>query len=93
MKSRVTSEICNGRRNRIVHTNHLRHRFVPETTVSSDVEHTNDCADWAPPSVDHVILPPIDQTVITRYPKETEDHLTGIDHKLVVKLHLERVKL
>jgi len=70
MKSPVTAEICDGKRNRIVHTNRLRHRFVPgpETTVSSDIEHVNN-EDWAPPSVDHVILPPVDQTVIPRYPQ------------------------
>ena len=72
MKSPITAEICDGKRIRVVHTNRLRHRYVPgqhDTAELGDVNNRQECTEWTPPSVDHIVLSPSEETVTTRYPQ------------------------
>ena len=72
MKSPITAEICDGRRTRVVHTNRLQRRFIPgqlDTAELDDINNRRECTDWAPPSVDHIVLSPAEQTVTPRYPQ------------------------
>ena len=72
MKSPITAEICDGRRTRVVHTNRLQRRFIPgqlDTAELDDINNRHECTDWAPPSVDHIVLSPAEQTVTPRYPQ------------------------
>ena len=72
MKSPITAEICDGRRTRVVHTNRLQHRYIPgqlDTAELDDINNRHECTDWAPPSVDHIVLSPAEQTVTPRYPQ------------------------
>ena len=69
VKSPVTMEICDGKRTKVVHTNRLQHRYVPGQHDAGSTESENDCLEWAPSSVDHVILPPTGQTTPSRYPQ------------------------
>ena len=70
VKSPVTMEIYDGKRSKVVHINRLQHRCVPGRR---DVAVSDKCdshrLDWFPPSVDHVILPPAEQTMPDRYPQ------------------------
>ena len=57
---------------RVVHTNRLQHRYVPgehDTAELGDVDNRHECTDWAPPSVDHIVLSPAEHTVTTHYPQ------------------------
>ena len=70
MKSPIPAEVCNGWHTIVVYANRLQYSFAPgqhETAVSSDIEHAHECTDWAPPSVKHVLLLPVNQTMMTRY--------------------------
>ena len=63
-------EIHDGKHSKVVHINHLQHRCVPgrrDVAVSDECD--SHCLDWSPPSVDHVILPPAEQTMPDRYPQ------------------------
>ena len=72
MKSPITAEICDGRRTRVVHTNRLQHRYIPGQHDTAELDDTNkrlEPTDWAPPSVDHIVLSPTEPTVTPRYPQ------------------------
>ena len=63
VKGPVNVEISDGRRTRVVHTNRLQHRYIPgaQDFRSQDSAVGDDDtfgSDWAPPAVDHMILPP-----------------------------------
>ena len=75
VKSPVNVEISDGRQTRVVHTNRLHHRYIPGaqdlaaqgSTVKDDGV---TASDWAPPTVDHFILPPThSSTTSRRYPE------------------------
>ena len=72
MKSPVTVQIYDGKRTKVVHINRLQHRCVPgqhDTANLDSAEVESDYHEWTPSSLDHVILPPIKQTVSSRYPQ------------------------
>jgi len=68
VKSPVNIEICDSKRTKVMHTNRLRHRYIAdrkdcatygtEDTVTSDNTYAR--GDWAPPGIEHVILPTSD---------------------------------
>ena len=62
IKSPVTVEVCSGRWTKVVHVNRLRRRYVPgsQDAAISDVETNQETPKWPPPSVDHVMLPPVE---------------------------------
>jgi len=73
MKSPITAEICDGKRTRVVHTNRLQHRYLPgqhDCAEPSNADNTHKHPDWAPPSVDHFVLSPPEQSA-TRYPQRS----------------------
>ena len=73
VKGPVTMEICVGeKRTKVVHTNRLQHCYVPgqhDATELSNTPNKNDCLEWTPPSVEHVILQPTEQNMASRYPQ------------------------
>ena len=68
MKSPVSIEIYDSKQTKVVHTNRLRHRYIPDVKecTTHGAEDANTCADtcargdWAPPGIEHVILPSSD---------------------------------
>ena len=75
VKSPVNVEISDGRRTRIVHTNRLHYRYIPGAQDLAAQGSTEDSrsvlgSDWAPPTVDHFILPSTSTSSISRrYPE------------------------
>ena len=72
VKGPVTIEICDGKRTKVVHSNRLQHRYVPgqcDTTKLNNTTNEIDHLEWTSPSVEHVILPPMEQNVLNRYPQ------------------------
>ena len=72
VKGPVTMEICDGKCIKVVHTNRLRHRYVPGKHDAAELSNTtneNDCHEWTSPSVEHVILPPTEHNMPSRYPQ------------------------
>jgi len=61
LKSPVNVEICDDKRTKVVHTNRLRHRYVPGTSdTATQANQTEDDVgnDWTPPAIEHLVLPP-----------------------------------
>lgn len=58
-------EICDNKQTKVVHTNRLRHRYIPDMKdcTTDEVKDTNlraeSCArgNWAPAEIEHIILP------------------------------------
>ena len=73
VKGPVTMEISDGKkRTKVVSTNRLQHRYVPDQHDATELSNTtneNDCLEWTPPSVEHVILPPTEQNLASHYPQ------------------------
>ena len=72
VKGPVTIEICDGKHTKVVHSNRLQHRYVPgqrNTTKLNNTTNEIDHREWTSPSVEHVILPPMEQNVSNRYPQ------------------------
>ena len=61
LKSPNNVEICDDKRTKVVHTNKLRHRYVPGTSDT----------DWTPPAIEHLVFPPpeLSQESAQRYPQ------------------------
>ena len=73
MKSSITAEICDSKCTRVVHTNRLQHCYLPgqrDCAESSNADNTNKHPDWAPPSVDHFVVSPPEQSA-TSYPQRS----------------------
>ena len=72
VKGPVTIEICDGKRTKVVHSNRLQHHYVPgqrDPTKLNNTTNEIDHLEWTSPSVEHVILPPMEQNVSHRYPQ------------------------
>lgn len=75
VKSPVNVEISDGKGTRVVHTNRLHHCYIPGAQDLAAQGSTVDeesviASDWAPPIVDHFILPPTHTTATSRlYPE------------------------
>lgn len=64
-------EISDGKHSKGVHINRLQHHCVPgqQDVVLSDKECDSHHLEWSPSVVDHVILPPAEQTEPDCYPQ------------------------
>ena len=72
VKGRVTIEICDGKCTKIVHSNRLQRYCVPgqrDTTKLNNITNEIVHLEWTSPSVEHVILPPIEQNVSNYHPQ------------------------
>ena len=72
VKGPVTTEIYDRKRTKVVHSNQLQHCYVPgqrDTTKLNNTTNEIYHLEWISPSVEHVILPPIEQNVPNCYPQ------------------------
>jgi len=54
LKGPVSLEICGGKRTKVVHTNRVRHHYVPgtlDTAAQSDQRENEVYNQWSPPEI------------------------------------------
>ena len=95
VKSPVSVEICDSKRTKVVHTNRLRHRYIPDLKDSTihgaeDASTSTDThvrGDWAPPGIEHIILPSLEEMLLNQFHatlRDIADHQIDMFHDMLV---------
>ena len=82
VKSLVTNEISNGKKRKVVHSNHLRHRLHPAANSSESTVTSNTRPLWTPPQVENFIKETVSPP--HRYPsRQRRPPLLKLEDKLM----------